>query len=244
MATLHGLFYSPWTERARWALDHHRIAYRYREHTILLGELQLRRAARGTGRSKATVPLLRDGELVLGDSLQIIQYADRVGAGAPLGSSEPELLELAGRVEGALRSIRIRVTLRTLKDREALREAAATAVPGLLAGLCRPVAALGARHVARKYGFDADADEPPERPVIELLRAVRDRLDGRPLLGETFGAGDILVATLLQGVRPADPGPKLPPATRRVWTSESLAEQFADLLEWRDALYARWRWPT
>ena len=29
--TLWGLSISPWTERTRWALDHHQIHYRYRE---------------------------------------------------------------------------------------------------------------------------------------------------------------------------------------------------------------------
>ena len=37
-----GIGYSPWTEKARWALDHHGIDYRYSEHLILFGMLPLR----------------------------------------------------------------------------------------------------------------------------------------------------------------------------------------------------------
>ena len=54
--TLYGVGYSPWTERARWALDHHRIAYRYREHLPMLGEPMLRRRARAAGQAKPTAP--------------------------------------------------------------------------------------------------------------------------------------------------------------------------------------------
>src|SRR5262245_44456729 len=43
-----GAFYSPWTERARWALDHHGIAYRFEEHVPVVGELALRRRRSAT----------------------------------------------------------------------------------------------------------------------------------------------------------------------------------------------------
>ena len=42
MLDLYGIAYSPWTAKARWALDHHKIPYRYREHLILFGMPELR----------------------------------------------------------------------------------------------------------------------------------------------------------------------------------------------------------
>jgi glutathione S-transferase len=242
MATLHGLSYSPWTERARWALDHHRVDYRYREHAPLLGELRLRRLARRTGRAKATVPLFVDGGRAIGDSVEIIRHADRVGKGAPLGADSDEVSALAARVDAALDQVRIRVTHRTLNDREALREAAATAVPEAVAGLLRPLAAVGARHIARKYGFATGEHALDESTVAEVLREIRETLGDGPFLGDCFSALDMLAASLLQGVRPAEAhGPALRPATRRIWTSAPLAVEFEGLLEWRDRLLARHR---
>ncbi|WP_239014942.1 glutathione S-transferase N-terminal domain-containing protein [Archangium violaceum] len=65
MRTLVGLGYSGWTEKARWAMDHHRLAYQYSEHIPLLGELRLRRHAPPGGRG--TVPLLvEDSGITMG----------------------------------------------------------------------------------------------------------------------------------------------------------------------------------
>ena len=51
---------SPWSERAKWALDHHRIAYETIQHAPFLGERRLRRLV-GTGKERATVPVLITG---------------------------------------------------------------------------------------------------------------------------------------------------------------------------------------
>ena len=60
MSDLYGIAYSPWTMKARWALDHHKIPYRYREHLILFGMPELRwRLKKPFG--DITVPLLVNG---------------------------------------------------------------------------------------------------------------------------------------------------------------------------------------
>ena len=38
MVDLYSLVYSPWSEKARWALDHHRIAYRRVRYEPVIGE--------------------------------------------------------------------------------------------------------------------------------------------------------------------------------------------------------------
>ena len=49
-------------------------------------------------------------------------------------------------------------------------------------------------------------------------------------------------ATLLQGVVPvAGRYICLGPATREAWTQADLAEEYADLIRWRDQLYERHR---
>lgn len=84
-ATLYALIQSPWTERALWALEHHRIPFTYHEHLPMLGELLLRRKA---GASKATVPLLVDGQVAVMGSSAIAKHADAVGSGAPIHPAE------------------------------------------------------------------------------------------------------------------------------------------------------------
>lgn len=73
--------FAPWCETARWALDHHRLPYRSREHVPLLGELALRLVARRPF-GRVTVPLLIDGSLVLMDSVAIARHAESRGDGA------------------------------------------------------------------------------------------------------------------------------------------------------------------
>src|SRR5687768_11246992 len=87
MRRLIGLSYSPWTEKARWSLDHHGLEYHYREHTILLGSPRLRlQSRRFTGR--VTVPALLDEGRVFGDSHEIARRADEVGSGPTLFPSQ------------------------------------------------------------------------------------------------------------------------------------------------------------
>jgi glutathione S-transferase len=74
---------SPWSERAKWALDHHGLTYDVVEHFPILGERRLRRIV-GAGKPKATVPVLIAGDEVLSESWDIASYADRVGTGAKL----------------------------------------------------------------------------------------------------------------------------------------------------------------
>lgn len=241
-ARLIGLTYSPWTERARWALDHHGVTYTYQEHVPLLGEPLLRWQARGAGEVRATVPLLRADGQAIGDSLKIMQWADARGDGS-LRAAEPEVAAWAARVEPALSRGRQRITHRTLASPAVLREAAATAMPDALAGVASPVAAAGARFIAKKYGFDPDAPEPELTPMIEVMEAIRAALDGgEHVVGDALTAADLLAASAVQMIQPVgDAWVRLAPATRGAWTVPELAARFEDVVAWRDRLYAAHR---
>src|SRR5689334_2779086 len=73
--TLVSLSYSPFSERARWALDHHRIGYQVVNHVPVLGELRLRRLAKGK-QGRVTAPVLIANGAALCDSWDIARYAD------------------------------------------------------------------------------------------------------------------------------------------------------------------------
>ena len=61
---------SPWSERARWALDHHGLVYEVVPHMPILGERRLRRIV-GPDKPRATVPVLFAGSEVLTESWDI-----------------------------------------------------------------------------------------------------------------------------------------------------------------------------
>src|SRR5262245_37961692 len=103
MRTLIAEYFSPWSEKARWALDHHGLAYKYREHLPLLGEPLLRlRARRLTGR--VSVPVLVTPEGVLADSFAIARHADELGRAPALfpRGCEAEVAGWNARSEAAL----------------------------------------------------------------------------------------------------------------------------------------------
>ncbi len=78
MATLHGLSCSPWTWRARWALDHHRIDYDYREHTPMLGERRLRRLAEKRQRLKPATRRIWTNEPLAAEFADLVQWRDEL----------------------------------------------------------------------------------------------------------------------------------------------------------------------
>ena len=237
------LSYSPWSERARWTLDHHAIAYRTVEHTPFLGELRLRRLV-GRAKKRATVPVLIDGDTVLTESWDIAQYADRTGTGSKLIPAEREAdvrawADLADQTSSLGRAL---VVSGLLSSEAALDEGLPFQLPTWLHAAMRPVTRFGLRWFARKYDLSpstAAEHEAKMRPALDRLRAAVQR---SPYLLGRFTYADIAMATLLQGISPVGNGYiRLGPATRRAWTRPTLAEDYSDLVRWRDNLYLEHR---
>src|SRR4051812_19657233 len=88
--TLVVLRYSPWSERARWALDHHELRYELVRHEPFIGERKLRRLV-GNKTKRPTVPVLITPEGLLTESWDIVEYADRVGGRSKLIPAEHEV---------------------------------------------------------------------------------------------------------------------------------------------------------
>jgi glutathione S-transferase len=234
---------SPWSERARWVLDHHRIAYQTVEHVPILGERRLRRLL-GDPPRRVTVPVLQVGEELLSDSWDIARYADRVGSAEPLIPPAHEATvrrwhDLAERAMSAARPLTLQ---RLLQSHDALREALPPPVPRWARSLLWPVAAWVTRRFAHKYGADLTETAAPRATVQAALAELRTALGAGDHLLSAFSYADIAMATLLQGVVPvADRFIPLGPATRAAWTQAELAQPNEDLVAWRDRLYARYR---
>lgn len=240
------LWFSPWSLAARWALEHHQIDYRYREYLPMLGEPWLRLKSR-RWRGLVSVPVLdlgRENE-PLRDSFAIARYAERHGIGPTLfpDGAESVIESWNERAQSALARGRV-LTARLLTERPgALRENTPHAmrwIPGVT-----HVARMTSRHILRKYpvaSTDAQA-LAAIRTHLRELRAALAESGGEYLIGAALSYADIIAAIGLQGIRPpAFEYLPMGPETRECWTRPELAEEFADLLSWRDRLYARHYW--
>lgn len=205
----------------------------------MLGEPLLRWHAKPAKGVAATVPLFVDGRGGRWmDSMAIIEHADTLGA-RPLITDLSATRALAAKIDKVLHGVRGRVTSRIVADPEALRESATAAVPAWMAGLASPVAALGARFIAMKHNVSLDQARESTAALRALLTELAPTVDtDAPHTRESLTAGDILLATLLQTVEPVVAAHiALGPALRRAWSERELADEFAGLVAWRDAVY-------
>lgn len=242
-----GLAGSPWTERARWMLDHHGLQYRYTAYRPLLDQPWLRWFTRQpTGRLH--LPVLRDRKQVVVGSFQVVQHAERAGTRARL------LIDITAIVAWNRLADQLNAAGRVLAGPRLLADAAAldeTMPPGVPPGL-RPALRAVARHrLGRRLGLAgreavaADLARLAIRPALERLRGA---LTGGPyLVRDRFSYADIAMATALAALEPParDLAPEagLGPAWRACHTDRPLADEFADLLAWRDEIYRRHRRP-
>lgn len=243
-----GIAYSPWTEKARWSLEHHRLPYTYREYTPFLDETWLRlRARKPFGPISVPTLLTRHGAVV--GSYRIGQFADHAGrADAPLAppAHRAAIDAWEARSDVALdaaRSLAVRAI--RVAPADARLETLPRWMPGPARELMAPAANVALTLLALKYGFagrDAARDETVVADALEALRIGLREAHGRYLVGGAFSWADIAMAAVVNGVHPA-PGGYVPigEATRRVWTHAAVADRFRDLIEWRDELYARHR---
>lgn len=253
---------SPWSERARWALDHHQISHDTIAHVPMLGERRLRQlVARARApqekqgkpregqpsetKKPATVPILITDGGVFCESWDIVVHADAVGRGTRLIPVEHEaaIRAFTAAADAAQDAARALVVAALVRSPQALDETAPAFVPKALRPLLRPVAKNGTLWFARKYQVDLDNTAPQQAALREALLAMRAALaKSQPYLLGAFSYADVVTALVLQAVQPvADRHMPIGPASRKNWTQPALATEFADLLAWRDTLYERHR---
>lgn len=232
--TLVGLGYSPWTHRARWALDHHKVGYTFEHYLPVVGEPMLRARTRKWS-GKISVPVLLTPHGAITDSVDIVRHADSIGSGSKLfdghESAVSKWLAIAEEALSAARGLVIRATEQNPRAQE---EAVSLPMP---AALKRPTAKFGTFMLTRKWEARLPDDEAESR-VSSALEQLRAALDGREYLDREFSLADMLMAGVVQSIQPvADKYIPLAPGTREVWTRPALAARFGDLVGWRDQLF-------
>ena len=227
-----GESFSPWTKKARWALEHCDLAYGYEEYTPILSEPALRRRLKRWA-GTVSVPVLFVEREVFHGSWEIARYADRRAGDGRLGDFDA-IAPWSDLSEAALAEGRTRVLRCILGDERALEESLPAFVPGVFRRPLRFLSRDVVRRLDRKY---AHLSRPGAlRDALDRAREGLSRSDGDYLLGR-FSYADICTAAVLEVVSPiARAFPPLGPATRSCWNDSALADEFRDLLSWRDRL--------
>lgn len=224
MATLEliELYPSPWSERARWALEWKRVPYARREYQPLAGEDEHRRK---TGISTAPV-LLADGD-VIGDSDAALDWLETHHPSPPLVPADP-------RLRAQVRAWEVAAT-ETLAPSARLVMIGRWKAQGM-----QPFA----DHFAAKYGW-SEAEEARRGRLLRALAADLARaVAASPyLVGDAFTRADLTVASMAATVIgiPPDDLFVLDDSMRAMFGILAADAALAPLVPWRDALYRRHR---
>ncbi len=229
-----GEWFSPWTKKARWALEYCGLQFDYKEFTPTLSEVAHRWRLRQI-RGGISVPVLFVGGYPIRGSYEIARYANKVSDGSPLGNFS-SIARWDNWSESALAEGRTRVVRCIQKNNKALEESVPPFVPNAMKSLMRPIARHAVKRIDKQY---AHLNHPGS--IHTALTRTRDALaqSENDYIQEHFSYADITMAVILEVIKPiAKNDPPLGPETLKCWNDEALANEFADLVEWRDRLAA------
>ena len=186
--------FSHYCEKARWALDLSGIAYREEPHLPLFAWPHAMRAA-----GKRTVPALRAEGARLGESTEVLRWADRERG---LGLFEGPTAEVSALVDALDRGLgpaaRRAVYFELMKSPRAMRALFSRGVPAWERAAGRVVhdALVGA--IRRGLRIDEAGATRSRSTIDATFGDVERRLaDGRAyLFGDRFGAADLTFAAL------------------------------------------------
>ena len=240
MNSFYAIPYSPWSEKARWAMDAHGARYREKIYVPMVDTPWLRLKSKRY-LERLTIPLLITPDGSYMDSFDIARWS--VGAN-PEATLIPE--HAREQIEGwNIRSERMLAAGRALTTQKVAkhRPAWAESVPGPLRRLgpvAELIARVGIRYLDRKYQLASYTPEDSRRVLRENCLALRAGLESHGgTLCDGFTYADIAMAVTFQFIAPIETDIiKLGTESIGCWSEPELAHEFADLVTWRDTLYA------
>jgi glutathione S-transferase len=238
MIELLGAVYSPWTERARFALDVRGVPYDFRAYAAVAGELGLRRKL-GRWRGKVSVPVLTTPDGVVDDSVAIAHWANAQGSGPNL--FPPGVEPWIERSNAGMEAGRGLSLERMLRDAAAAAEMVPKPLRRWLGPLAGKIGQLGIARTRRKYGTSGVTSEAHARVLDGVLDELRAGLGGRETILPAFSFADITMAQVVAYVEPPAFGLRLGRHSRSAFGADGRREKYADLVRWRDALYETYR---
>ena len=206
---------SHYCEKARWALDLARVDYREEPHVQVVHAFHARRLA-----GNRTVPVLVTPERILGESDEIVRWADaRMPEESRLFPDErlarEEVESLCARFDSELgpKGRRLIYVHMFDEDRDYALRVNDQGVPPWEDWMIRHSWPLAERMLGKLLGITPGVEVEDEASVFRELDFVAERLaDGRPYLcGERFTAADLTFAALAGSVvLPTQYGVELP----------------------------------
>ncbi len=241
MNILVGISYSPWTEKASWALNKAGVPYKYKNHEVIFGMPMLAwQAKRPMG--EITVPLLLhdDGPSIMGSfeiaksQAQILFPAAHLETIEKLEKLSEEILDLTR----ALSMIRVErspeLQIGSLPDY----------VPAPVKPFLTSLARLGLSYLRKHFPAPLTYEQSLQKmdALLEQMRAIWQNRSSEFVCGDSFSHADIICAVTLMGVEPvAQEFHKLPKAIRQAFATPELKEKYKDMLTWRDQVYVKYR---
>jgi len=198
---LHQFPISHYCEKSRWHLDFKRLPYATKN--LLPGVHRVVHRRMG---APGTVPLLVDGDRVVGDSTDIAVYLEDEYPERPLVPQDPALrsrcLELEAYFDETFGpAVRRWIYGHALDERGRVRELFFAGYGGLSGALGRPL--LGGvleRTIRRMYRIDAASMERSSRKIDEAVERLESMIGGDPtryLVGNALTLADVTAAALL-----------------------------------------------
>ncbi len=219
------VYYSPWSERARWGFEFKGVPYERQDYQVGAGEEELKKL---TG--QAQVPVLLVNGTVIPDSTAILNWLEEhKPEPALLPQSDKEQAEvmlweeLMGGVLGP--QGRLLIAGRRLRSDDAQMQQAG-------------------QFFGQKYQYSPYAEEHARVTVKRVLTILKHSLVGRSyLVSGTFTRADLTTACMLSVVNPAPDDLFLFPVLLRPMYTEPVAldPAFAPVFAWRDEMYRKHR---
>ena len=199
MPTLITIPFSHFCEKARWALDHTRVAYREEGHSPLFHKRAVRRAS---GKAGSVPVLVLDGDGVLDDSPLIVRWADARATSdrklLPSGGRElDEALALERHLDHQFAPhVRRLGYFHLLPDRARALQLMGLSTPRLEHALVKATFPVLRSLIRRAMSIDSEGAMRSRDKVRTLCDELEHRLaDGRPyLMGDRFGVADLAFA--------------------------------------------------
>lgn len=239
---LYGISYSPYTEKARWALDHHQEKYNFVEHTILIGMPYLRFKTRNFFKD-LTVPYLVANRQHFADSYDIAVFASQKNNSFDrFFKNQNQINELNQISESVLDAGRSLLTHRLMQNPQALQKMLPSFIPKILQKPLTFLGKVGLHYI--NYSFDSNRKSlnDHQHTLIKGLEQIQTLLKQRTYFFDEFSYADIILATTINFIDPPAPEfVKLPSTVRQAWRNDQLAQQFGDLIKWRDQIYSKHR---
>ena len=245
MIKLYQLSYSPWSEKARWALDSAQLSYQPLEFDPIYGWITLR-VRTANLKEPLTVPVMIDGATKLTDSFDIAMWSqDQSPQSKLMPADKLEQIKQWNKLsEEGLCAARAICVSKAANNKAAKTESVPAIIPSWARPYATPLVSRALNQLAHKYQFPLDESNQAAHQTLErVLEQLAQALEGgKPYILGEFSYADIVMATSLQFIKPvADEYIALGEATRACMTIPELAYRYAALIEWRDGLYEKHR---